>query len=135
TKAHQTEAAIASIDTSTIENIVLMQNGMGVEQVIKQAIPHANIYLATCTHGAFRRNTRHIVHAGQGETYLGQNTDTQTCNTNEEVHNLAHSLSTKYESVKVDMDMTKRLWMKLAINCAINPLTAIHDCRNGQLLQ
>ncbi len=28
-----------------------------------------------------------------------------------------------------------RLWRKLALNCAINPLTVLHDCRNGGLQQ
>ena len=32
-------------------------------------------------------------------------------------------------------DILGRLWRKLALNCAINPLTVLHDCRNGGLLQ
>ena len=32
-------------------------------------------------------------------------------------------------------DILGRLWRKLALNCAINPLTVLHDCRNGELRQ
>ena len=32
-------------------------------------------------------------------------------------------------------DITAILWSKLAINCVINPLTAIEQCKNGQLNQ
>ena len=27
------------------------------------------------------------------------------------------------------------LWRKLAVNCAVNPLTARHGCLNGELLE
>ena len=33
-----------------------------------------------------------------------------------------------------DVDMELALWRKLAANCVVNPLTAIHDIRNGTLL-
>ncbi|HXH04441.1 MAG TPA: 2-dehydropantoate 2-reductase, partial [Candidatus Competibacteraceae bacterium] len=36
--------------------------------------------------------------------------------------------------VQKDDDIKTRLWHKLAINCAINPLTALLGCRNGELL-
>lgn len=30
-------------------------------------------------------------------------------------------------------DILTRLWRKLALNCAINPLTVLYQCRNGEL--
>ncbi|XP_034480856.1 2-dehydropantoate 2-reductase-like [Drosophila innubila] len=32
-------------------------------------------------------------------------------------------------------DILTRLWRKLALNCAINPLTVLHACRNGGLAE
>jgi len=34
-----------------------------------------------------------------------------------------------------DADIDSALWHKLAINCAINPLTAVHGCVNGELAE
>ena len=36
--------------------------------------------------------------------------------------------------LRYDANIEQRLWRKFAINCAINALTVIHDCRNGELL-
>jgi len=37
-------------------------------------------------------------------------------------------------NISVDPQMSRRLWLKFAINCAINPLTVVYDCQNGALL-
>ena len=36
--------------------------------------------------------------------------------------------------VQREVDMRRRLWRKFAVNCAVNALTVLHDCRNGELL-
>ena len=33
-----------------------------------------------------------------------------------------------------DFDMNVMLWKKLAVNCVINPLTAIHNVKNGEIV-
>lgn len=50
------------------------------------------------------------------------------------VENLLHYMPAGPMSLHVDHNIAGRLWRKFAINCAINALTVIHDCRNGELL-
>ena len=36
--------------------------------------------------------------------------------------------------IEVDDHIAMRLWQKFAVNCAVNALTVVHDCANGELL-
>ncbi|KAF9469856.1 ketopantoate reductase PanE/ApbA C terminal-domain-containing protein [Collybia nuda] len=78
TKAHQTVPAIRRLlpRLSNQTTIVLMQNGMGVYEELVHNIfrnpqnrPH--FILASNTHGAFRKGTYDIVHAGLGSIEFG----------------------------------------------------------------
>jgi len=131
TKANQTEAAIQNINMHSTGHIVLLQNGMGNINLLKQYFPKCSIYAASTSHGAFKRSNFHIVHAGIGQTYLGSlNGSNQT-----QTKQIAALLSTKKNQVTYDDNINQRLWKKLAINCVINPLTAIYQCNNGELLK
>jgi len=78
TKAHQTLPAIRRLVPRLSKNstIVLLQNGMGmyealVHEVFRNPEQRPHFILASNTHGAFRKDTYHVVHAGQGTIDFG----------------------------------------------------------------
>ena len=108
--------------------VVLLQNGMGQHQAIAAALPDIRLYAGLSTDGVWRRAPFHAVHAGHGLTRFG------ACNHNATQAALAPALHGLTLATQWETDITSALWLKLAINCAINGLTAIYDCPNGELL-
>ena len=101
--------------------IVVMINGYGVQQTIQETFPDHNILFASTTDGAFNLAPFHTVHAANGSTLIG-------------------SLNKKVDSKVSPLcgadwidDIDTILWRKVAINCCINPVTAIHQCTNGEI--
>ncbi|RLU00392.1 ketopantoate reductase family protein [Ketobacter sp.] len=131
-KAHQTQAALQSVQARLAPDatIVFLQNGMGAWGAAEQAFPHSTLLLGTTTEGANRPTPRQVRHAGAGATYVGALHPAQ--------HPAALALSRQWSGLPLtlgaDSNIQVRLWQKLAINCAINPLTALYDCPNGALL-
>ncbi|MBD2858685.1 2-dehydropantoate 2-reductase [Spongiibacter sp. KMU-158] len=135
TKAQHTEAAITAIADKIEDDayIVLLQNGLGVAEKLRQQFPKARLLQASTTEGAFRKDRFHIVHAGRGETFFGPHRSTQDLSP-DEITQLASALSPAPLQVTATENIEKILWRKLAVNCAINPLTVKYRCRNGELL-
>jgi len=110
--------------------IVLMHNGMGTAPGVNALFPENPLLLATTTHGAYRPNAMQVLHTGKGQTLLGAiNPKGEQCQFLIEVFNHALAEVTWHENIN------QALWNKLAINCAINPLSAINQVRNGELAQ
>ena len=129
-KAWQVEDAITPllqyIDSDTI--LMFMHNGMGAVDAITDQINTHPVILATTTQAAFKPDRNHVIHTGTGQTQLGAfNQAGEKCAFLVDVLN--HSLP----DVTWNPAINTALWTKLAINCAINPLTGLEQIKNGEL--
>jgi 2-dehydropantoate 2-reductase len=134
TKAHHSTAAIAAVRAQLADDvaIVLLQNGMGVRDELQALLPRATFVHALSTEGAWQPQRFHVVHAGYGETLIGA--VSQAVAPQALAQDGAADLSRSGLRAHVVDDIEQRLWHKLAVNCVINPLTALQRCRNGELL-
>ncbi len=126
TKAQQTISALEAIEKHIAEDatLLLMQNGMASE-AIHRLLPSQTLHIGITTDGAYRTAPRSVVHAGKGQTLIG------SPDTGEAIF---AELPSQYLNIKSCNNIVQKQWEKLAINCAINGLTVIFQCRNGELL-
>jgi len=130
-KAWQVEQALSPLSTHINPDaiVVLMHNGMGTTNAVEQLLPANPLVLATTTHGAYKPTKQQVLHTGSGQTQLGgYNSKGKQCAFLQEV--FSHALP----PVNWNEHIQHALWTKLAINCAINPLTALHQVSNGKLV-
>lgn len=130
TKAYDVLPAVGGIAhrLSADSEVLLLVNGMGMLEQLAADLPAPRWFAGTTTEGAYRIAPLHVRHAGAGVTRIGRHGQRRpaawfAC--------WQHAL----DDCRWDPDIHTALWHKLAINCAINPLTAVHRCRNGVLLQ
>lgn len=132
TKAQQTTAAVQAIKPylSTQANVLVIQNGMACYPLAEQ-LSTQSIFAAVTTDGAYRPHPQTVIHAGVGQTLVGA---VRATNPTSKCQALIEQLPASGLHISHCDDIRQQLWKKLAINCAINALTAIYQCRNGQLL-
>lgn len=130
TKAPDIVAAIAGVAHRLMPGsvVLLLANGLGYQQQVRARWPQFDCCSGSTTEGAFREGRRAICHAGHGRTLVGQ----PGRSTAPDWFKPWLALSSPCEW---SPDIDTVLWRKMAINCVINPLTALHRCRNGELAE
>ena len=134
TKAYGAEAAHAALAPLLPVGtpLVLWQNGFGCQPRLT-ARHDGPVLCATTTEGAFVESDDRVVHAGHGETLIGELSSSSNGAHGELAHTLAEALSRSGLAARAVEDIRRRLWHKLAVNAAINPLVARFGIRNGEL--
>lgn len=142
TKAFQTVAALNPyVQRLTPESTVLfIHNGMGlIDQCVDKFWPlpsqRPNIYKAIVTHGAYKTSPSVINHVGLGSMVISRLSSEQhgSDNVPEFLGKILEIPALNAHLVNRNQFVLKEI-EKLAANACINPLTAIFDCSNGELL-
>jgi len=117
---------LASIDAK--QPIILMHNGMGCAEQVAKLLPDNPIICATTANASLLHSPLNIAQTGKGVTYLGAYNDQ-----GKRFQSLLLPLNSALANTCWCEDVNEKLWLKLIINMIINPLTAIHQIKNGQL--
>ncbi|MGO2497662.1 MAG: 2-dehydropantoate 2-reductase [Vibrio litoralis] len=134
-KSTQVKQAIEPLFDYLASNIplIFLHNGMGaLDQLSEQWNQHP-LFLATTTQAAFKPSSQQVKHTGIGQTLIGAYRETEKLTA--QLESIIQVLDSALPKVMWHNQINDALWKKLAINCVINPMTAIYQCKNGELLQ
>ncbi|QYJ96795.1 2-dehydropantoate 2-reductase [Shewanella alkalitolerans] len=128
-KAYQVEAALLPLLDAlpTDTHILLLHNGLGPHLSVAPHLAGRGLSLGTTSQGALKLGRWQIRQTGAGLTQVGHAQGPRLAD------NLRQALLGAIHNSEWCEPILPMLWQKLAINIAINPLTAINDCRNGEL--
>lgn len=112
-------------------NIILAHNGMGtVSQLPKALINNHTVLTLLTTHGCLRTEFNSIKHTGLGISDIGVVAGKLS---KDQQNTLTSQLNKALPSVKFHQNIMLMQWKKLAVNCVINPLTALNNVDNGPI--
>lgn len=130
-KAYDTETAAKAIAPHVGRQTYVMSLQNGLDNLEKLTNVAGERLLAGITsHGVTFVDFGHIKHAGTGDTVVGD----ATGGARHKASEIADLLTEAGILTTISSDIRADIWLKVAVNAAINPATAITGLKNGALL-
>ncbi|MFC3120323.1 ketopantoate reductase family protein [Agaribacter flavus] len=112
--------------------ILILQNGISGIEEFRQAFPYNEIFAGISTDGLYRQSIDSVVLAGRGKLLIGQIQDKkQSCKGLAS----AKKLMSRHPHGEWSDNIKEQIYQKLLVNCVINPLTFLYDCKNGEVVK
>lgn len=137
TKAYDVKSALKEVKPLLTygAQVIISHNGLGTIELCKTLIGDiADIYFCTTSTGAnAKNNVIHLAGIGKSEWALVSKSPLIQKKISSEF-NAKSVISTLFFNATQVSDILPVLWNKLAVNAVINPISAIHNCLNGGVL-
>ena len=132
-KAYDTlQASKDALPAMTAATIALtLQNGLGNIEAMASVMGPDQVLGGVTSHGATLVGTGVARHAGSGDTVIGEVGGQVT----DRVRAISGALQQAGVQTEITTELNSVLWRKVAVNSAINPLTALLRVPNGRLLE
>ena len=132
TKAYDTGTATRQIMKKFGKIPILsLQNGLKNEEIIAEIVGKENAIGGITSHGVTFSKDGEIFHAGKGETVIGE-LDGKVSKRIKEICRIFNEAGIE---TRISRNIAKEIWKKTIINCAINTITSILKCKNGEILK
>ncbi|MCF2139020.1 MAG: ketopantoate reductase family protein [Candidatus Lokiarchaeota archaeon] len=125
---------------SQFQSVFLLQNGLGNEEILKSKFPNLKIYRIISSMGAMLENYNHIIQTGDGLNFICRISNLTHENNTEgnreevKISEIIRNFNKAGISIKKAKNSLKKIWEKAIINIVINPLGALLNEKNGNLL-
>ncbi len=130
-KSYQTKRTVEQVKGILRPNglAVTLQNGLGNVEILQAALGGDRVVAGITYHAANLSALECVQHAGAGLTFLGVKVGRET--QLNEIGNLLNKAGIQTELIK---NIESLSWSKVIVNASINPLTALLEIKNGDLL-
>jgi len=132
-KSYQVVSALKAIHSLIADSaiIIVTHNGLGTLEEIDHLLKPSQCLLALLlTQGAKKRAEYHIEHTGIGNSDFGIVYGTLSSEVQKQV---VDDFEQGLKQVHWQENIQFAQWKKLAINCVINPLSALENIENGKI--
>ncbi len=133
-KTVDTAGAITSVSPFVRHGttVLTLQNGLGNAALIRELLyEHARVLPGVTSQAAMRREPGVVAHTGEGPTLIGYDVEIDAARASD----LAATFSAAGLAAAAVPDIDRWIWRKVAVNAAINGLTALGGRPNGAIAQ
>ncbi|MEM3086543.1 MAG: 2-dehydropantoate 2-reductase [Halobacteria archaeon] len=125
-KSYDTARTLRSVRLSRNGAVLTLQNGVGNAEKVAARFGARRTLAGVTSCGALLAGPGRVVHTGRGPTVVGEWSKGATVGARE----VAALFNSARIPTRVSRDIRAELWRKVAVNAAINPLTALTGLPN-----